>query len=127
MANSSDDRAPVPAGKGTPAGSSSRAEIDAFLESVRTIERAPSTRGRLIFALDATMSRQPTWEAACKLQREMFLEAQAIGGLDVQLVFFRGPGFAVGLGARGPCRIDGEDRLPRRCDPNLQSAGPRLP
>jgi hypothetical protein len=94
MANSPDDRAPVPAGKGTPAGSASRGEIDAFLKRVRTIERAqPSnTRGRLIFALDATMSRQPTWEAACKLQREMFLEAQAIGGLDVQLVFFRGLG-----------------------------------
>ena len=94
MANSPDDRAPVPAGKGTPAGSSSRAEIDAFIDRVRTIERAQpsSTRGRLVFALDATMSRQPTWEAACKLQGEMFLEAQAIGGLDVQLVFFRGLG-----------------------------------
>jgi hypothetical protein len=94
MANSPDDRAPVPAGKGTPAGSSSGAEIDAFINRVRTIERTqPSrTRGRLIFALDATMSRQPAWEAACKLQGEMFLEAQAIGGLDVQLVFFRGLG-----------------------------------
>jgi hypothetical protein len=94
MANSPDDRAPVPAGKGTPAASSSRAEIDAFLHRVRTIERAQpsSTRGRLIFTLDATMSRQPTWNTACKLQGEMFLEAQAIGGLDVQLVFFRGLG-----------------------------------
>jgi hypothetical protein len=94
MANSADDRAPVPAGKGTPAGSSSRAEIDAFLNRVRTIERAQAsgTRGRLIFALDATMSRQPTWDRACKLQGEMFLEAQAIGGLDVQLAFFRGLG-----------------------------------
>jgi hypothetical protein len=84
LAKSPDDRAPVPAGKGTPAETSSRAEIDAFLERVRTIERAQpaSPRGRLIFALDATMSRQPTWDTACKLQGEMFLEAQAIGGLD---------------------------------------------
>ena len=88
---STDDRAPAPAGHGTPA-TSSRAEIDAFLEHVRGIERttAAGKRGRLIFALDATMSRQPTWDTACKLQAEMFLEAQAIGGLDVQLVYFRG-------------------------------------
>ena len=47
-------------------------------------------RGRLIFALDATMSRQPTWDTACKLQGEMFREAGSIGGLDVQLAYFRG-------------------------------------
>ena len=94
MAKSPDDRAPVPVGKGTPAETSSRGEIDAFLERVRAIEPAApaSLRGRLIFALDATMSRQPTWNTACKLQGEMFLEAQAIGGLDVQLTYFRGSG-----------------------------------
>src|SRR6266404_1102863 len=94
MAKSPDDRAPVPVGKGTPAETSSRAEIDTFLARVRTIERAAPAgpRGRLIFALDATMSRQPTWDTACKLQGEMFLEAQAIGGLDVQLLYFRGLG-----------------------------------
>jgi hypothetical protein len=94
MAKSPDDRTPVPAGRGTPAETSSRAEIDAFLERVRTVDRAQpaSPRGRLIFALDATMSRQPTWDTACKLQGEMFLEAQAIGGLDVQLTYFRGSG-----------------------------------
>jgi hypothetical protein len=92
MAKSPDDRAPLPAGHGTPSAPSSRAEIDAFLDKVRTIERTTTAgkRGRLIFALDATMSRQPTWDAACKLQADMFLEAQAIGGLDVQLVYFRG-------------------------------------
>ena len=47
-------------------------------------------RGRLIFALDATMSRQPTWDTACKLQAEMFREAAAVGGLDIQLVYYRG-------------------------------------
>lgn len=36
------------------------------------------------------MSRQPTWDTACALQAEMFREAGAIGGLDVQLVYFRG-------------------------------------
>ena len=47
-------------------------------------------RGRLIFALDATMSRQPIWDTACRLQADMFREAAAIGGLDVQLVYYRG-------------------------------------
>jgi hypothetical protein len=95
MAKSPDDRAPVPAGHGSePAAPASRAEIDAFLAQVRSLERGPASgrRGRLIFALDATMSRQPTWDTACKLQADMFLEAQAIGGLDVQLVYFRGLG-----------------------------------
>ncbi len=91
MARVPEDRTPAPAGQGTPAAPASRAEIDAFLAKVRSFERAaPSGRGRLIFALDATMSRQPTWDTACRLQADMFLEAQAIGGLDVQLVYFRG-------------------------------------
>ena len=52
--------------------------------------RTAGQRGRLIFALDATMSRQPTWDTACRLQADMFREAAAIGGLDVQLLYFRG-------------------------------------
>jgi hypothetical protein len=69
-------------------------EIEAFLARARTL--APpieaGQRGRLIFALDATMSRQPTWDAACRLQAEMFREAAHVGGLDVQLVYYRGLG-----------------------------------
>jgi hypothetical protein len=58
-------------------------------------ELAPHTgvgRGRLIFAMDATMSRQPTWDMALALQAEMFKAVKAIGGLDVQLMYFRGNG-----------------------------------
>jgi hypothetical protein len=77
-----------------PAAAATRAEIDSFLAKVKNL--APSTasgqRGRLIFALDATMSRQPTWDTACSLQADMFREAAAIGGLDVQLVYYRGLG-----------------------------------
>jgi len=54
--------------------------------------QASGPRGRLIFALDATMSRQPTWDMACALQADMFREAGSIGGLDVRLVYFRGLG-----------------------------------
>ena len=47
-------------------------------------------RGRLIFALDATASREPTWGIARELQAKMFREAAPIGKLDVQLVFYGG-------------------------------------
>jgi hypothetical protein len=83
---------PAPAGAKAPAAASPRAEIDAFIQRARTLgaAREAGTRGRLIFALDATMSRQPTWDTACRLQGEMFRETGAIGGLDVQLLYFRG-------------------------------------
>jgi hypothetical protein len=71
---------------------SSHDEVNAFLAKVRELPPATASgqRGRLIFALDATMSRQPTWDEACHLQAEMFGEAASIGGLDVQLVYYRG-------------------------------------
>src|SRR5208282_5367105 len=71
---------------------SSRAELEAFLARVNTLDPAVKAggRGRLVFALDATMSRQPTWDQACVLQAEMFREAAAAGGLDIQLVYYRG-------------------------------------
>jgi hypothetical protein len=76
----------------SPAPASSRPEIDAFIERVHSLgpSSAGDQRGRLIFALDATMSRQPTWDTACTLQADMFREAASAGGLDIQLVYFRG-------------------------------------
>ena len=38
------------------------------------------------------MSRQPTWDMAQSIQGEMFRTTAAQGGLDVQLVYFRGFG-----------------------------------
>jgi hypothetical protein len=71
---------------------SSKAEIDEFLQEVASMPRPRSNarRGRLLFALDATASREPTWDRACHLQAEMFKEAAALGGLDIQLCFYRG-------------------------------------
>jgi hypothetical protein len=69
---------------------SSSAEIDAFLARVKTMTPAGSGHGRLIFAMDATMSRQPSWDLALKLQADMFRAVKEVGGLDVQLVYFRG-------------------------------------
>ena len=72
-----------------PAGGSG--EVDAFLRKAAAVPAlASAKRGRLVFALDATMSRQPTWDLAQSLQGRMFETAGALGGLDVQLVFFRG-------------------------------------
>jgi hypothetical protein len=42
--------------------------------------------------MDATMSRQPTWDLALGTQAEMFHAVKEAGGLDVQLVYFRGAG-----------------------------------
>lgn len=68
--------------------------VAAFVEQLRNLPSAmrTSARGRLIFALDATASRQPTWDLAIHVQNEMFIEAGRLGGLDVQLVFYRGFG-----------------------------------
>jgi hypothetical protein len=68
--------------------------VDAFLDQVNRapVSHTESSRGRLIFALDATMSRQPTWDLAQSLQGRMFESTSALGGLDVQLVYFRGFG-----------------------------------
>ena len=81
----------------TPAPASGRAEIDAFLARASVLAQTTprpeaGTRGRLVFALDATLSRQPTWDIACELQADMFRETAAIGGLDIQLVYYRGLG-----------------------------------
>ena len=61
-----------------------RPHLEAFFARVDPV------RGRLIFAIDATASRQPTWDMAAKLTGAMFNEVAAIGGLDVQLIYFRG-------------------------------------
>jgi hypothetical protein len=74
-----------------PVERSSDSDVASFVQ--RMNELAPVAgkgRGRLIFAMDATMSRQPTWDMALALQSEMFRAVKQVGGLDVQLVFFRG-------------------------------------
>ena len=73
---------------------SDKDEIAEFLAKVSAtpVRQPPGKRGRLIFAIDATASRQPTWDHASHLQREMFDEAASTGGLELQIAFFRGFG-----------------------------------
>jgi hypothetical protein len=75
-------KSPSPAGSG--------AMIDSFLEQAGRVPSARDVGAHLVFALDATMSRQPTWDLACRVQGEMFAAASGIGRLAVQLVYFRG-------------------------------------
>ena len=70
---------------------SAQQDIDSFLETVKATPPVnKGDRGRLIFALDATASRQATWDMAISLQSDMFIKTKGIGQLDVQLLFYRG-------------------------------------
>jgi len=91
MTNEQDKSSITGRGSSMPSGTPTRSEIDAFLADIgaRTTA-ATGTRGRLIFALDATASRKGTWDLACQLQAEMFREVANAGGLDMQLVYYRG-------------------------------------
>ena len=72
---------------------SSDAEVAAFIAKMKAIAPAAGgERGRLVFAMDATMSRAPTWDMALALQGDMFAAVKEVGGLDVQLIYFRGLG-----------------------------------
>jgi hypothetical protein len=89
-----DAKVPTSRTAGSPAPSS-RAEIDRFLSRASQIN--PAAGGRLIFSLDATMSRQPTWDRAMQHQAAMFNAVGEAGksagrSLNVQLVYFRGAG-----------------------------------
>jgi hypothetical protein len=78
-------RPPAPRGPGQ--------DVAAFLDKVaRTPTLRPShgRPGRLVFAVDATASRQPAWDRACALTGEMFLATRDLGGLAVSLAYWRG-------------------------------------
>ena len=79
-------------GEKLPEKASSAGQVDAFLKKLAAMPavRPAGPRGRLIFALDATASRQPTWDQACMIQAQMFQAVGQMGGLDVQLVYYRG-------------------------------------
>jgi hypothetical protein len=69
-----------------------KSDVGAFLEKLAAapVVRAAGGRGRLIFAMDATASREPTWDQACHIQGEMFVETESLGGLEVQLCAYGG-------------------------------------
>lgn len=85
-------------------------DVAAFLsQAAKTPVRAPDGKnGRLIFAMDATASRGPTWAQAMAIQSDMFKEAATVGGLDVQLVYYRGfMDFGASPWLGDPARVSG--------------------
>lgn len=83
-----DNQAREPAAQESASG-----EVADFIKKMKQMPPTATThQGRLIFAMDATMSRQPTWDMALALQSEMFHAVKQVGGLDVQLMYFRGAG-----------------------------------
>jgi len=73
---------------------SEQGDASSFLETVAKTPLptplAEGESGHLIFALDATASRQATWDQASALQADMFTNTQGLAGLKMQLVYFRG-------------------------------------
>ena len=74
----------------TPVKKSTRTEIQDFLKKVDQLPAQSQQAGRLLFAIDATASRQATWDLACGIQGEMFSATKAIGGVNTQLFYYRG-------------------------------------
>ena len=69
------------------------ADVTAFLEQLEKLPvpaRPASVKGRLMFAMDATASREPTWDRASRIQGEMFEAASGLGGIEIQLAYYRG-------------------------------------
>ncbi len=78
---------------GKPKGISTRTtSVKAFLDQVSKvpIPADSQTTGRLVFGMDATASREPCWDMACKIQTEMFTETAALGQLQIQLCYYQG-------------------------------------
>ncbi len=69
---------------------SSSRDISQFLQQSQQLSPITASAGRLLFGLDATASRQASWDRASHLQAEMFKAAQAVAGLQIQLCYYRG-------------------------------------
>ncbi len=65
-------------------------DIDAFLDQARALAPRDGNAGRLLFALDATASREPVWDRAMQIQGEMFLAASRLGSLSIKIAYYRG-------------------------------------
>jgi len=76
----------------SPAKPAGRGEVARFLDKRRNLQAFAERSPRLLFAVDATASRQPTWDLACQLQGEMFLATERLASLSVQLCYYRGLG-----------------------------------
>jgi hypothetical protein len=72
----------------TPTAATTTAPIEARLE--KFLASVDPVHARVVFAIDATGSRQAAWDTAARLTAKMFDSAASIGNLDMQLVYYRG-------------------------------------
>jgi len=76
-----------------PAKKSSAQAIQAFMGKVNNTPLVTGVdKGRLIFAMDATASREHCWDMASQNHAAMFVEAYKVSTLNVQLCYYRGMG-----------------------------------
>ena len=76
-----------------PVKKSNAQDIQAFIGKVKnTLPVTSEGKGRLIFAMDATASREHCWDMASQQHAAMFAEADKISSLSVQLCYYRGAG-----------------------------------
>jgi len=80
----------MPDEKKSVTATSNPSEIEDFVERMGSTPRRGPQNGRLIFALDATASRQVTWNLASRIQGQMFRSAASLNSLEVQLCYYRG-------------------------------------
>jgi hypothetical protein len=72
---------------------SSARDIQAFIGKVKNTPLVTGAgKGRLIFAMDATASREHCWDMASQNHAAMFVEAYKLSTLNVQLCYYRGMG-----------------------------------
>jgi hypothetical protein len=66
-------------------------DIQTFLGNVKSSPLVTTlAKGRLVFAMDATASREECWDMASQKHAEMFTQADKANGLSVQLCYYRG-------------------------------------
>jgi|TARA_B110000240_G_C13425660_1_gene421476 hypothetical protein len=66
--------------------------VQDFLKKSDDLVAQPNSKnsGRLLFAMDATASREHAWDMACQIQADMFMSTQEIGNLEISLCYYRG-------------------------------------
>src|SRR5262245_38313721 len=79
-----------PTARNTVESVTTHSDLDTFLaEMTKSSASGISGAGRLICPSDTTASRHETWDMAFQLQGDMFRTVASIGGLSVQLVYYR--------------------------------------
>lgn len=69
---------------------STSSAVAKFLTKAQAIKRIAKAQTHIVFSLDATASRAPTWQRAQSLHEALFDVASETSGLSLQLCYFKG-------------------------------------